>query len=294
MPVTDQMTEEFEQNRSHLNAVAYRMLGSFPESENAVQEAWFRLERSDSESIDNLRAWLTTVVGRICLDMLRSRASRPEEPISGALPDAIVDLSGETDPEKEVMLADSVGMALMIVLETLQPPERLAFVLHDIFGVQFDQIATILEKSPAAARQVASRARRRVEAVDVAPDTDLAGQRQVIEAFLQASREGDFEALLNILDPDVLLRLDRGKVPAGASKMVEGAQAVVDMGFRMSGGGFLPQPALVNGTAGIVIARGEKAMSAISFSIRNGRITAINILADPGRLRAVEIPRDIV
>src|SRR3954463_1195457 len=213
----DFLAEQFEEHRPHLRAVAYRMLGSTAEADDAVQEAWLRLSRSDADEIDNLGAWLTTVVARVSLNMLRSRNTRREEPLGEHIPDPIVDPADGTDPEHEVLLADSVGLALLIVLETLSPAERLAFVLHDMFAVPFDEIAPIVDRSPEAARQLASRARRRVQARDTVPDTDLDGQREVVDAFLAAAREGDFERLVAVLDPDIVLLADAGAAMAAAS-----------------------------------------------------------------------------
>src|ERR687889_1195556 len=220
------LAEQFEANRTHMRAVAYRMLGSMSEADDAVQEAWLRLSRSDTSGIQNLGGWLTTVVGRVCLDMLRSRKSRREVP--PRLPEPIVSREDGIDPEQEALLADSVGLALLVVLETLTPAERLAFVLHDTFAVPFDEIAPIVGRSPAAARQLASRARRRVRGATPAPDADLGRQREVVDAFLAAARAGDFEALVELLDPDIVLRVDRGLLPAGASREIRGAQAVVE------------------------------------------------------------------
>ncbi|GEM_PF-460825 len=220
------LAQRFEEHRTHLRAVAYRMLGSISEADDAVQEAWLRLGRSDTGGVDNLGGWLTTVVARVCLDMLRSRSSRGEEPLGVRFSDPIASRQGGTDPEHEALLADSVGLALLVVLETLTPAERLAFVLHDTFAVPFDEIAPIVGRSPTAARQLASRARRRVQGADIVPDADLARQREVVDAFLAAARGGDFDALLAVLDPEVVLRADRGAVPAGASREVRGAPAV--------------------------------------------------------------------
>ena len=222
------LAERFEANRTHLRAVAYRMLGSLSEADDAVQEAWLRLSRSDTSGVENLGGWLTTVVARVCLDMLRSRKSRREEPLDAHVPEPIVSREDGIDPEHEALLADSVGLALLVVLETLAPAERLAFVLHDMFAVPFDEIAPIVGRSPTAARQLASRARRRVQGAATVPDADLTRQREVVDAFLAASRGGDFDALLAVLDPDVVLRADRAAVPAGASREVRGAAAVAE------------------------------------------------------------------
>jgi RNA polymerase sigma factor (sigma-70 family) len=283
------LAERFEENRSRLRAVAYRMLGSLSEADDAVQESWLRLSRSDTGVVENLGGWLTTVVARVCLDMLRSRSSRREESLGTHVPDPIVGRGDGFDPEHEVLLADSVGLALLVVLETLAPAERLAFVLHDLFAVPFEEIAPIVGRSPTAARQLASRARRRVQGAPTVPDADLTRQREVVDAFLAASRSGDFDALLAVLDPDVVLRLDRGAVPPGASKEVRGASAVVKLGFRLSGLGWLPQPALVNGAPGIVVTRDGRPFSVMGFTVRRGKIVAIDILADPARLRRLDL-----
>src|SRR5215211_7925341 len=226
MSERDWLADRFEANRSHLRAVAYRMLGSVTEADDAVQESWLRLSRANADDVENLQAWLTTVVGRVCLDMLRARKSRREEPLGPHVPEPIVSREDAADPEHEALLADSVGLALLVVLETLGPAERLAFVLHDMFGVPFDEIAPIVGRSPAAARQLASRGRRRVRGAAPVPDADPARQRQVVDAFLAAAREGDLAALLRVLDPDVLLRADYGAVPPGASRELRGARAV--------------------------------------------------------------------
>ncbi len=285
----DWLAERFEEHRTRPRAVAYRMLGSLSEADDAVQESWLRLSRSDTSGVENLGRWLTTVVARVCLDMLRSRTSRREESLGAHVPDPIVSRDGGTDPEHEALLAESVGLALLVVLETLAPAERLAFVLHDVFGVPFDEIAPLVGRSPTAARQLASRARRRVQRAAAVPDVDLTRQREVVNAFLAASRAGDFEALLAVLDPDVVLRLDRGAVPPGASKEVRGASAVVKLGFSFSGLGWFTQPVLVNGAAGVVVARQGRPFAVMGFTVRRERIVAIDILADPTRLRRVDL-----
>ncbi|HZD73373.1 MAG TPA: sigma-70 family RNA polymerase sigma factor, partial [Actinomycetota bacterium] len=251
----DWLADRFEEHRSNLRAVAYRMLGSLAEADDAVQEAWLRLSRADAKGVQNLGGWLTTVVGRVCLDMLRSRGSRREEPLGAHVPDPIVSLGKRLDPEHEALLADSIGLALLVVLQTLAPAERLAFVLHDMFDVPFHQIAPILQRSPAAARQLASRARRRVKGAAPVPDVDLARQQAVVGAFLAATRGGDFGALLAVLDPDVVARADAGAVPAGVSRVIRGASAVAEqaLAFAQRLGPFA-RPALVNGAAGIVAA----------------------------------------
>jgi len=285
----DRLAERFEENRARLRAVAYRMLGSLGEAEDAVQESWLRLSRADASELENVAGWLTTVVARVCLDMLRARKSKREESVDVHVPDPVVSPEDGTDPEREAILADSVGFALLVVLDTLAPAERLAFVLHDVFGVPFDEIAPIVDRSPAAARQLASRARRRLQGAPAVPDADFARQRSVVDAFVAASRGGDFGALLAILDPDVVLRLDRGPVPAGASKEVRGARAVVDLGFRFSGDGWRARPVRVNGAAGVVVTHGERAFAVMGFTVRAGTIAAIDILADPARLRELDL-----
>src|SRR6266511_4282004 len=280
----DWLVERFEESRLHLRAVAYRMLGSLAEAEDAVQEAWLRLSRSEASGIENLGGWLTTVVARVCLTMLRSRRSRREEPLDAHVPDPIVSTEERLDPEQEALLADSVGLALLVVLETLDPAERLAFVLHDMFDVPFDEIATIVERSPAAARQLASRARRRVKGAALVPDADLARQREAVGAFLAAAREGDFGALLEVLDPDVVLRADVGAVPAGASRVIRGAPDVAEQALAYARRlGPVARPALVNGAAGIVAAPGGQPISVLGFTVTGGRIVEIDILADPER-----------
>src|ERR671916_2063505 len=265
------------------------MLGSLTEADDAVQEAWLRLSRSDTSDVENLRAWLTTVVSRVCLDMLRSRKARREEPLGPRVPDPIVSAVDSVDPEHEALLADSVGLALFVVLETLSPAERLAFVLHDMFAVPFEQIAPIVDRSPAAARQLASRARRRVHGQAPVPDPDLAEQREVVEAFLAASREGDFGALLAVLDPDVVLRIDGGAVRAGLSREVRGARAVAEQTPTFSRLSPFVLPALVNGAAGVVVAPRGRPFAVMGFAVRQGKIAEIDVLADPARLRRLDL-----
>jgi RNA polymerase sigma factor (sigma-70 family) len=285
MDEDDWMAERFEQHRTHLRAVAYRMLGSQAEADDAVQESWIRLSRSGASGVENLGGWLTTVTARVCLDMLRSRQSRREEPVGVDVPEPAV--SQETaGPEQEVLLADSVGLALLVVLEALAPAERVAFVLHDMFDLPFDQIGPIVGRSPAAARQLASRARRRVQGTATAPDGDLARQREVVGAFLAASRGGDFGALVALLDPEVVLRADAAAVRAGASSEVHGAAEVAG---TFSGRARAAQPALVNGAAGLVWAlRGEPRV-VFGFTISGGKIVAIDLLADPDRIRQLDL-----
>jgi RNA polymerase sigma-70 factor (ECF subfamily) len=283
------LAERFEENRSHLRAVAYRMLGSLSEADDAVQEAWLRLSRSDTSDVENLSGWLTTVVGRVCLDTLRSRRARREEPLDVHVPEPIVSHADRIDPEQEALLADSVGLALLVVLETLAPAERLAFVLHDMFAVPFDEIAPIVDRTPAAARQLASRARRRVQGNTPVPDADLSRQREVVNAFLAASRGGDFDALLAVLDPDVVLRADGGAMSQGLSKLVRGARAVVEQALTFSQYTPYVRPALVNGTPGLITVPNGEAFAVMGFTITNGRIVEIDILADPARLSRIDL-----
>jgi len=287
MDERDWLAERFEEHRLRLRAVAYRMLGSLSEADDAVQEAWVRLSRSDADEIENLGGWLTTVVGRVSLNMLRSRRTRREEPLDAVhVPEPIVDRVDGTDPEHEALLADSVGLALLVVLETLSPPERLAFVLHDIFAVPFDEIAPIVDRSPEAARQLASRARRRVRAENTVPDTDPNAQREVVEAFLGAARDGDFDRLVAVLDPDVVLRADLG---AAGSREVRGADAVIGQAMFYSQLGLVMKPALINGAAGVVTTRDGRPFSVGAFTVRGGRIVEMDWLADPARLRELDL-----
>jgi RNA polymerase sigma factor (sigma-70 family) len=290
MDERDWLAERFEENRTRLRAVAYRMLGSLAEADDAVQEAWLRLSRSDASRIEDLGGWLTTVVARVCLNMLHSRQSRREEPLDAHVPDPIVSTEDGIDPEHEALLADSVGLALLVVLETLAPAERLAFVLHDMFDVPFDQIAPIVGRSPAAARQLASRARRRVKGAAPVPDADRTRQREVVDAFLAAARVGDFDALLAVLDPDVVLRADVGAVPPGASRVIRGASAVAAqaLAFARRVGPFARR-AVVNGAAGIVAAPGGQPFSVLGFTVTRGKIVEIDILADPERLSHLDL-----
>jgi RNA polymerase sigma-70 factor (ECF subfamily) len=276
----DRLAERFEAHRPHLRAVAYRMLGSLAEADDAVQEAWLHLGRSGAGGVENLGGWLRTVVARVCLDKLRSRRSRPEEPRGVHLPDPVVDRPDGVDPEHQALLADSVGLALLVVLDTLRPAERVAFVLHDLFAVPFEEIAPLVGRSEAAARQLASRARRRVHGAP-APDADPGRQRRVVDAFLAAARDGDFDALVAVLDPDVVLRAEQ----AGASREVRGAPAVASsaLGFAWLAGH--ARPVLVNGAAGLVAAPDGRPYSVLGFTVRDGRIAEIDILADPRRLR---------
>jgi RNA polymerase sigma factor (sigma-70 family) len=282
----DWLAERFEVHRTHLRAVAYRMLGSLSEADDAVQEAWLRLSRSDTSGVENLGGWLTTVVGRVCLDLLRSRKARPEEPLGAHVPEPIVNPEGGIDPEHEALLADSIGLALLVVLETLAPAERVAFVLHDMFGPALRRDRSHRGAIPGRGKAAASRARRRVQGAATVPDADLTRQRVVVDAFLAASRGGDFDALLAVLDPDVVLRADRAAVQAGASSEVRGAAAVAK---TFSGRARAAQPALVNGAAGAVWAPGGRPRVVFGFTIMRGKIVEIDILADPERLRQLDL-----
>jgi RNA polymerase sigma factor (sigma-70 family) len=281
------LAQRFEEHRTRLRAVAYRMLGSLSEADDAVQEAWLRLNRTDARELENLGAWLTTVVARISLNMLRSRKARPEEPLAGGLPDPLIDPVDGLDPEHEALLADSVGLALLVVLETLSPPERLAFVLHDIFAVPFDEIAPILDRSPEAARQLASRARRRLRAERAVPDADLETQWEVADAFMAAWRDGDFDRLVAVLDPDIVVRADFG--PAGGSRETRGAAAVARQALGYARLGLDIRPALINGVAGMVAFRDGEPFSIGAVTIRNGKIVELDFLNDPERLRRLDL-----
>jgi RNA polymerase sigma factor (sigma-70 family) len=281
----DWLAGQFEAHRGHLRAVAYRMLGSTSEADDAVQEAWLRLSRSDTSVVDNLGGWLTTVVARVCLNLLQARTARREDPVGEDLPDAAATRRDRDDPEQQALEADAVGLALLVVLDTLTPAERLAFVLHDLFTVPFDEIAPIVERSPAATRQLASRARRRLQGAPP-PDADLARRRAVVDAFLAASREGSFEALVALLDPDVVLRADQAAVRAGASTEVRGAAAVAG---TFSGRARAARPALVDGAPGAVWAVGGQPRVVFGFTITDDRIVRIDLLADPDRLARLEL-----
>jgi len=286
----DWMAERFEEHRTHLRAVAYRMLSSLAEADDAVQESWIRLSRSGASGVENLGGWLTTVVARVCLNMLQARRARREEPLEARMPDPVVSREDAIDPEQEALLADSVGLALLVVLETLAPAERLAFVLHDMFQVPFDDIAPIVGRSAVAARQLASRARRRVKGAAPVSDADLARQREVVDAFLAAARDGDFEALLAVVDPDVVLRADRGSVPEGAMRVVVGARAVAELALTFARRyAAYARPALVNGAAGLVSGSHERPVSVMGFTVARGRIVEIDMLADPDRLRRLNM-----
>jgi RNA polymerase sigma-70 factor (ECF subfamily) len=283
------LAERFEEHRGHLRKVAYRMLGSVSEADDAVQEAWLRLSRSDTSDVENLGGWLTTVTARVCLNMLRARRTRREESLDVRIPEPIVDREDGLDPEHEALLADSVGLALLVVLETLQPAERLAFVLHDMFAVPFDEIAPMVGRSPTAARQLASRARRRVQGEAPAPDADLARQREVVDAFFAAAREGDFEALVAVLDPDIVLRADGGAARPGASAVVRGAREVATRAMTFRRLAPFVRPALINGVAGVVVVPKDRVVSVMAFTVAGGRVVAIDALADPERLRTLDL-----
>jgi RNA polymerase sigma-70 factor (ECF subfamily) len=287
MDERDQLALRFERNRGHLRGIAYRMLGSVAEADDAVQEAWLRLTRSDAAAIDNMAAWLTTVVARVCLDMLRQRERRREEPLGSHVPDPIVSPASGPDPEQEAVLADSVGLALLVVLERLDPAERLAFVLHDMFAVPFSEIATITGRSPAAARQLASRARRRVRAAPATTDVDapVVRQRRLVEAYLAAARDGDFDGLLAVLDPDAVLRADAG--PGGESQLLRGSHAIARLTERYRPLASSAVVALVNGMPGIVAAPEGRPFSVMSFTVAADRIVELDVLSDPSRLQAL-------
>jgi RNA polymerase sigma factor (sigma-70 family) len=282
--------EQFEQQRPHLEAIAYRMLGSGGDAEDAVQEAWLRLSRTDAREVANLGGWLTTVVGRICIDMLRARRIRNEDYVGSWLPEPVVAADEGADPAREVELSDTVGLALLVVLETLTPAERLAFVLHDMFGVSFEEIAPIVDRSPTAARQLASRARRRVRGAAPAADVSLARQREVVEAFLAASRAGDFEALLEVLDPDVVFRLDTGKDHPLARPPIVGAEGVAREVLKR-GAPFAPlgRTAIVNGSIGMLVGPPERPFAVAGCTVSGGRVAEIDLIIDPEKLARVEI-----
>jgi RNA polymerase sigma factor (sigma-70 family) len=281
------LTERFQEHRPRLRAVAYRMLGSLTEADDALQEAWLRIRDRDPASVENMQAWLTTIVGRVCLNILRSRRSRREE-LSAHVPDPVVSFDEDDDPENEALLAESVGLALLVVLDALSPGERLAFVLHDVFGVPFADIATVLDRSEAAAQQLASRARRRVRGAPE-PDPDLARQRRVVDAFFAASRDGDFDALIAVLDPDIELRIDGGVLRDEASLVLRGARVVAGHAATYSKLYPFVRPALVNGAAGAVVAPRGRLFSVMAFTVANGKITQIDALLDPDRLARLDL-----
>jgi RNA polymerase sigma-70 factor (ECF subfamily) len=295
MTDADWLAQRFETHRPHLRAVAYRMLGSFTEADDAVQDAWLRLSRSDTSDVENLGGWLTTVVARLCLDMLRSRNARREDPMGVHLPDPVVSIasdgaSAENDPEHEAFLADSVGLAMLVVLETLSPAERLAFVLHDTFGMPFEQIGPIVGRSPVAARQLASRARRRVRTAPTSAHVPLARQHEVVDAFLAAARAGDFAELLGVLDPDVVVRTDAGALRERVATAVHGSRAVAEqaLNFRALAGG--ARRAVVNGAAGLLVYADDRLFAVLGMTIRGDRIAEIDILLDPERLARLDLP----
>jgi RNA polymerase sigma factor (sigma-70 family) len=288
MPSPEWLAEQFEQHRAHLRAVAYRMLGSASEADDAVQDSWIRLGRTDVSDVQNLRAWLTTVVSRVCLDILRTRTSRREDALDTYVPDPVV-TRADRDPESDVALADSVGLALLVVLETLEPAERLAFVLHDVFGMTFEEIAPIVDRSVVATRQLASRARRRVQGQAPTPDADLRAQRRVVDAFLAAAQAGDFEGLVAVLDPDIVLRADAGAMK-GMSRLVRGAEAVAGQAAAFSKMALSNQVVLVNGNIGLVCRLPDgRLFSVISFTIAGGKVVEMDILADPDRLSRLDL-----
>lgn len=284
------LAAEFEGHRAHLKSVAYRMLGSISEADDAVQEAWLRLSRSRANEIDNLRGWLRTVVTRLCLDALRSRKASREVPLDTQMPDPMVTFDPAPDPEEEAIRADSVGLALLVVLETLSPAERLAYVLHDMFAIPFDDIAEIVRRTPEATRKLASRARQRVQGGAPVPDVDLKRQRQVVDAFFGAAREGDLDRLVAVLDPEVVLRSDGGSARPMASVVVRGARNVAEQAVMFSSLSPFVRPAIVNDVAGVVVAPGGKPFSVMAFTVREGRIVAIDVLADPERLEKLGLP----
>jgi RNA polymerase sigma factor (sigma-70 family) len=286
MDERDWLAERFQQHRPRLRAVAYRMLGSSSEADDAVQEAWVRLSRSNPGEIDNLQAWLVTVVGRVALNMLRSRKTRGEQPLGAHLPDPIVDRADGVDPEHEALLADSVGLALLVVLEALTPAERLAYVLHDMFSVPFEEIGAILERSPGAARQLASRGRRRIRGADTTPDANAAAQQEIVDAFLAAARDGDFDALVAVLDPDIAERVDMG---SGTIVEVRGAVNVARRAMSASQFGLLARPALINGAAGWISLLDGEVFAIAALTLHNGRITKMDILLDPARLARLDL-----
>ncbi len=285
----ESLADRFETYRSHLGAVAYRMLGSVSEADDAVQEAWLRLSRTDTGEIENLGGWLTTVVARVCLNLLRARRTRREEPPPLHMPDPVVSDEEGIDPEREALLADSVGLAMLVVLDTLTPAERVAFVLHDMFAVPFDDIAPMVDRTPTAARQLASRARRRVQGAPT-PDVDLTRQREVVDAFFAAARDGDFDALVAVLDPDVVLRSDGGPTRPDATVLVHGAAEVAGRATGYSRLSPYVRPALVNGVAGVVVAPRGRPFSVMAFTVRGAQIVEIDVLVDPERLGRLDLP----
>lgn len=289
MDERDWLAQQFETQRPHLERVAYRMLGSPEEADDAVQEAWLRFSRADTRGVENLRGWLTTVVGRVCLDMLRSRKTRREESLDAYLPELAVSRGEGAAPENEAALADSVGLALQMVLETLAPAERIAFVLHDMFAIPFDEIASIVGRSPTAARQLASRARRRVQGAGAEPGENIARQRKLIEAFRDASRRGDFAALLEVLDPEIVVHADAAAAPDGLAREVHGAQAAAEQALSFAKRARFAQPALVNGTAGFMLAPRGRLKMVLAFKFKGEKIAEIDVIAEPERLQILDL-----
>lgn len=290
MDENEWLADRFEEHRAHLRAVAYRMLGSLTDADDAVQDTWLRLSRSGADEVENLGGWLTTIVARVCLNMLRSRNLRREESLEVRLPDPVVSPAGELQPEEEALLGDSVGLALLVVLDTLAPAERLAFVLHDMFELPFEEIAPMVGRTPAAARQLASRARRRVKGADIPADPDLARQREVVGAFFSAARGGDFDALVAVLDPGVVLRIDAGARRPAASMAIRGAAAVAGQALSGLAGALRVaqlHPALVNGAAGVVVTMRGRPVTVMGFTVADGRIAEIDAIADPERVRKI-------
>jgi RNA polymerase sigma factor (sigma-70 family) len=290
MSATTLLADRFEQHRAHLKAVAYRLLGSLAEADDAVQQTWLRLDRAELGEIENLGGWLTTVVSRICLDMLRRRSARPEEGLDTHLPDPIVTGPAGPSPEDEVVLADSVGLALQVVLDRLKPPERLALVLHDMFAVPFEDVATLAGRTPESVRQLASRARRRVADEVPSPDGDLGQQRQAVDAFFAAARAGDFDALVAVLDPDAVLQTDGGEGRPNVSGLVQGAATIAKQALMFRGVAGELQAVLVNGAAGALVTRDGKPLTLFAFTVRDDRIVRIDILPDPSRLATLPLP----
>ena len=285
----DLLAQTFEAQRTRLKNIAHRMLGSSVEADDAVQETWLRLARSDTRGVANIAGWLTTVISRVCLDMLRARAARREDSLEVHLPDPVIGRDDSAGPEQQVLLADSIGLALLVVLDTLSPTERLAFVLHDVFAVPFDDIGLILERSPAAAKQLASRARRRLGAAGPAAEIDHARARQLVDAFLAAAQSGDFDGLLAVLDPDVVLRADAGSGPLGPSQLVRGSRAVAGQALRFAPIGRNARRASVNGSPGLIAVQNGRPIAVLGVRIRQDKIIGIDILADPERLRRVDL-----
>ena len=281
----------FEEHRTHLRAVAYRMLGSLTEADDAVQDAWERVNRAGADDVDNLKAWLTTVVARVCLNVLRSRNAHREEPLEAYIPDPIVSPADGADPEEEVLLADSVGLALQIVIDTLGPAERVAFVLHDLFHVSFDEIAAMVGRSPEAARQLASRARRRIKGAEVhTPERDLTRQRAVVDAFFAAGRAGDFDTLVSLLDPDVVARADLGPSRLGGPRVIRGAAAVARQARLGANAAAVIHPVLINGAAGVVITLDGRPLTLMGFTVAEGKIVEVDVIADPDRITRLAAP----